>query len=64
MLQRFLAIILHAYFSVISFLAMLGVISIKLAGAKLEWDAQNMQFTNCSEANQYVNPPYRAGWTL
>jgi len=45
-------------------LAMLGVIAIKLAGTKLEWDAQNMRFTNCDEANQHVNPPYRHGWTL
>ena len=45
-------------------LAMLGVIAIKLAGQKLEWDAQNMRFTNCGEANPHVNPPCRAGWTL
>jgi hypothetical protein len=43
---------------------MLGVIAIKLPGTKLEWDAQNMRFTNCPEANPYVNPPYRDGWTL
>jgi len=45
-------------------LAMLGVIAIKFPGTKLEWDAQAMRFTNCAEANPYVNPPYRAGWTL
>jgi predicted dehydrogenase len=45
-------------------LAMLGVIAIKLPGIKLEWDAENMRFTNSEEANQHVNPPYRAGWTL
>jgi predicted dehydrogenase len=45
-------------------LAMLGVIGIRLPGVKLEWDAQNMRFTNSAEANQLVNPPYRAGWTL
>jgi predicted dehydrogenase len=45
-------------------LAMLGVIAIKLAGTKLEWDAEKMQFTNSPEANQFVNPPYREGWTL
>ena len=43
---------------------MLGVIAIKLPGTKLEWDAEKMRFTNCPEANQYVNPPYREGWTL
>jgi hypothetical protein len=45
-------------------LAMLGVIAIKLPGAKLAWDTQTTQFTNCPEANQHVNPPYRDGWTL
>ena len=45
-------------------IAMLGVIAIKLAGTKLEWDAQRAQFTNSAEANSFVNPPYRAGWTL
>jgi hypothetical protein len=35
-----------------------------MAGTKLEWDAQNMRFTNSPEANQFVNPPYRTGWTL
>ncbi|MBI4658038.1 MAG: Gfo/Idh/MocA family oxidoreductase [Verrucomicrobia bacterium] len=45
-------------------LAMLGVIAIKLPGAKLEWDAENMRFKNSAEANQHINPPYRKGWTL
>ena len=45
-------------------LAMLGVIAVKLAGTKLEWNAEKMQFTNSAEANALVNPPARAGWTL
>jgi predicted dehydrogenase len=45
-------------------IAMLGVVAIKLAGTKLEWDAENMRFTNCPEANQYINPPSRDGWAL
>ena len=45
-------------------IALLGVIAIKMAGTKLEWDAKRTRFTNCSEANQYVNPPYRTGWKL
>lgn len=31
---------------------------------KLLWDAQNMKITNYDEANQYVKPTYREGWTL
>ncbi len=45
-------------------IALLGVIAIKMAGTRLEWDAANMRFSNSSEANQYVNPPYRDGWAL
>jgi len=30
----------------------------------LEWDGINMRFTNDETANEFVNPPYRAGWTL
>ena len=28
------------------------------------WDVKNMRITNDEEANKYVNPPYREGWTL
>ena len=45
-------------------IAMLGVIASKLPGTKLEWDGENMKFTNCPDANQYVNPPARKGWTV
>jgi predicted dehydrogenase len=45
-------------------LAMVGVIALKMPGRKLEWDAKAMKFTNCPEANQFLDPPYRKGWTL
>jgi len=45
-------------------LARLGIIAMQMLGRKLEWDSENMRFTNCDEANQYINPPYRQGWTL
>ena len=45
-------------------LALLGIVATKMLGRKLEWDSRNMRFTNCDEANQFVNPPYRKGWTL
>jgi predicted dehydrogenase len=44
--------------------ALLGVIAIKMAGTKLEWNAKKARFTNCSEANEYINPAYRPGWKL
>jgi hypothetical protein len=43
---------------------MLGVIALKMPGTKLQWDARAMKFTNCPEANVFVDPPYREGWTL
>ena len=45
-------------------LARLGIIAMQMLGQKLEWDSENTRFTNCDEANQHINPPYRQGWTL
>jgi hypothetical protein len=45
-------------------IAMLGVIAIKMAGTKLEYDAKKMRFTNSKEANQFIKPAYRSGWSL
>ncbi len=45
-------------------ISQLGNIATKMLGRKLEWDNENMRFTNCDEANQFINPPYRKGWTL
>ncbi|MDT8303958.1 MAG: Gfo/Idh/MocA family oxidoreductase [Sedimentisphaerales bacterium] len=45
-------------------IAMLGVVALKMPGVKLNWDAQAVKFTNCDEANMFVDPPYRKGWTL
>jgi predicted dehydrogenase len=33
-------------------------------GQKLEWDAVNGRVTNCPEVEPYVNPAFRAGWSL
>ena len=53
-----------AYGGPLTEVALLGVIAIKLAGTRLEWDAPRMQFTNSPEANQLLKPPYRSGWSL
>ena len=45
-------------------LAQLGIIATKMLGQKLQWDSQNMRFANSDEANRFINPPYRQGWTL
>jgi predicted dehydrogenase len=53
-----------AYGGPLTEIAMLGVIAIKFPGVKLQWDAAATRFTNCEEANRWVNPPYREGWSL
>jgi len=30
----------------------------------IEWDSKAMRVTNDKDANQFVDPPYRAGWKL
>ena len=42
---------------------LLGVIALRVDG-KLEYDAAKMRFTNNSEANKYLMPTVRKGWTL
>jgi hypothetical protein len=42
---------------------LLGVIALRVEG-KLEWDAAKMRFTNNPEANKYLKPTFRKGWTL
>jgi predicted dehydrogenase len=36
----------------------------ELTRTKLNWDGENMKFTNVPEANEYLRRPYRKGWTL
>lgn len=44
--------------------ALLGLIAIKFPGRTLQWNDKKARFTNCSEANAFLNPPYRKGWKL
>lgn len=45
-------------------MALLGVLAGRLKNRKLYWDSKNLKITNDDEANAFVNPPYREGWTL
>jgi hypothetical protein len=36
----------------------------KFPGQELKWNSATQQFTNVKEANAFVNPPLRTGWTL
>ncbi len=42
----------------------MGNLAIRYPHRKLEWDGEKMEVTNFPEANQFVNPPYRQGWSL
>ncbi len=42
---------------------LLGVIALRVEG-KLEWDAARMRFSNNNEANQYLKPTLRKGFTI
>jgi predicted dehydrogenase len=44
-------------------IAQLGTIAAR-AAKLLEWDSERMAITNDAEANSWINPPYRAGWSL
>ena len=42
---------------------LLGVIALRVEG-RLEWDSAKMRFTNSNEANRYLRPTIRKGWTV
>jgi predicted dehydrogenase len=43
----------------------LGVAALRAGqGRKVIYDAENMQFTNAPDANQFLTREYRSGWTL
>jgi predicted dehydrogenase len=48
----------------LSEIGVLGVIAIRMTGQKLQYDEKATRFTNCDEANRWLNPPYRSGWSL
>jgi len=43
---------------------LLGCLAVLFPGQKLEWDGPNMKVTNFAEANEFVKPKFRAGWSL
>jgi hypothetical protein len=45
-------------------IALLGVLSLRAPGQRLEWDSENLKVKNVPEVNQYVHTEYRKGWTL
>ncbi len=53
-----------AYGGPLTEIAMLGIISMNFPDRKLTWDAARMRFTDCEEANRYIDPPCRDGWLV
>jgi predicted dehydrogenase len=45
-------------------MVLLGVLAMRLKDTMLEWDPVNMKVTNCDEADKYIRPAFREGWTL
>jgi predicted dehydrogenase len=43
---------------------LLGVLSLREPGTRLEWDAQNQKLTNAPQLNQFTHTEYRRGWAL
>ncbi len=41
----------------------LGVLALRFEG-KLEWDSEKMRVTNNSDADKYLKPKFRKGWSL
>ena len=45
-------------------MVLLGVLAIRMKDQRLEWDSQNLRFTNNETANELLRIQYREGWTL
>jgi predicted dehydrogenase len=44
--------------------ALIGATALRFPTETLKWGNKKIRFTNNSEANAYVSPPYRKGWKL
>ena len=53
-----------AYSGPLTETALLGNIAKRFPRTVLRWDSENLRFRNSDEATAWINPPYRAGWTL
>jgi len=45
-------------------IALLGVLSLRAPGRRLEWDSENLKVKNAPELSRYIHVEYRSGWTL
>ncbi len=45
-------------------ITLLGVLSLRLGGQKVIWDAKNMKAVGLPEADQFIREPVREGWEM
>jgi hypothetical protein len=45
-------------------ITLLGVLSLRLGGKKIFWDAENMKVKGLSEADSFIREPMRNGWEI
>src|SRR5690606_28890719 len=45
-------------------ITLLGVLSLRMGGQKIHWDAENMKAIGLPEADAYIKEPVRAGWEM
>lgn len=43
---------------------LLGVLSLRMRGQKIHWDAENMKAIGLPEADIYIKEPVRKGWEM
>ena len=43
---------------------LLGAVSWRFPNEELQWDAQNLRFTNNEKANEFIKPKFRKGWNI
>ena len=53
-----------AYGSVLTEITLLGVMSLRLGGAKIYWDGPGMKATGHPEADALIKEPVREGWSM
>ncbi len=52
------------YASKLTEITLLGVLSLRLGGAKIYWDSENMKAVGLPEANEIIREPVRDGWEM
>ena len=45
-------------------ITLLGVLSLRMKGQKINWDAKNLKATGLGEADQYIKESVRSGWEM